>query len=155
MSFPQTMALQGRSSVRSQHVRLTADRLDLFFFRGSGRLKRVEARGDVRVEVRGGTDRLSCEGEGERATFDARTGVVDLAGWPRVVAWGETYDADTPQTRFLLNSTHIERIEPGSPRGGGFRAYDPDPGNRISIAWQDLEADLEADGIAGELACAV
>ena len=150
MNFPQTMALRGRSSVRSQHVRLTADQLDLFFFRGSGRLKRVEARGDVRAEVIGEADQLACAGEGERATFDARTGVVDLGGWPRVIAWGETYDAGTPQTRFLLNSTHIERIEPGSPHRGGFRAYDPNPGNRIAIAWRDIEA----DGIAGELACA-
>lgn len=96
----------GNVSLKSKRFIVMADRLTVSIDPKKNAMRRLQANGNVRVEVISEDQKGGYTGQSWEATFDPSTDIITLTGWPRIQGDGREHRALEPTTKMLLTTVN-------------------------------------------------
>lgn len=94
----------GNVFLKSKRFIVKADRLTVTVDPKKNAMRRLQANGNVRVEVISDDKEGGYTGQSWEAIFDPTTDVITLTGWPRIQGDGREHRALEPTTKMLLTT---------------------------------------------------
>ena len=94
----------GNVLLKSKRFIVKADRLTVSIDPKKNAMRRMQANGNVRVEVISEDPKGGYTGQSWEASFDPGSDIITLTGWPRIQGDGREHRALEPTTKMLLTT---------------------------------------------------
>lgn len=94
----------GNVFLKSKRFIVKADRLTVSIDPKKNAMRRMQANGNVRVEVISEDPKGGYTGQSWEASFDPGSDIITLTGWPRIQGDGREHRALEPTTKMLLTT---------------------------------------------------